>query len=523
LQRAREEIAHIVSGAADAIIGGAIDGTITMWNSGAEELLGVRAADAIGTPIANFVAEDIGPWAEAFNNMMPGDIRSAVLPAIRADGVAVLVDVRLGSATTRDGQIMGWVAIARDASEALVARTAGASGELDPATVLDNVQTIVGRVVGVAAVGLVSFDLEQEKYREVLTVGSQVAIHLPDEGSLSADALARLHDQPTVFSARFDAPALRPITAFLDRARAHYCVAVTIRHATLGPLGLLLIALDVEDTPSESVVETIRTLVPSLTRVARSLMLAEEEQTSARRTAEIDSMRSEFSDFVRNDMREQVAAIRSAVNVLSDTKIALGDSWRERLLTGLSQSVDSLEQLVGNVATAGLVVDGRFPCELRRIDDLGGVIRRTVDKAQCHIKQPINLVIADLPPVKGDAERLGEVIGHLLTNAAKFSPATESIGVSATYDSMTRRVRIAVRDRGIGIAPEDHALVFRRFSRLVRDASARPEGTGLGLFIAQGIVESHGGRISLTSQLGEGSVFYIELPAEQPAVVGAAR
>jgi PAS domain S-box-containing protein len=518
LAMAREEFAHIVEGAADALIGGDNDGVITAWNSGAERLIGIPASEAIGSTIDKFVAEDITPWIEAFRNMMPGDIRNAVLPARRADGTSILVDVRLGLATTPDGTVMGFVAIARDASEALVARTASAA-DLDPATVLENVRAIVGRVVDVAAVGLVSFDRDQSRYHEVLTVGDNVAIHLPDHGDFSESETARLGDLPTVFRARDEASQIVPVVSFLERTRASRAVGVTVRHATMGPIGLLLIALQREEAPPDALLETIRSLVPSLTRVARSLMLAEEEETTARRTAEVDEMRADFSEFVRHDMREQVAAIRSALNVLSDTKISLGDSWRERLMTNLSSSVETLEQLVGDVATAGLVVDGRFPCELRPIDDLGWLIRKTADQQQAHTAQPINVVLDTLPRIRGDAARLEQALAHLLSNAAKYSPPSETIAVSATYDTATRRVRIAIRDRGIGIAPEDQPLVFRRFSRLARGDGQRTEGTGLGLFIVQGIVESHGGRISVTSQLGEGSTFYVELPAEATVTV----
>jgi signal transduction histidine kinase len=187
-------------------------------------------------------------------------------------------------------------------------------------------------------------------------------------------------------------------------------------------------------------------------------------------------------------------------------------------MANLSSSVDTLEQLVGDVATAGLVVDGRFPCDLRALDDLGALIRATVDKQQLDTAQPINVAVGDLPPIRGDAERLAQALSHLLSNAAKFSPRTETIAVSANLDPVTERVRIAVRDRGIGIAPEDQPLIFRRFARLARpEDGSRSEGTGLGLYIAQGIIEAHGGRISVTSQPGEGSVFYIELPAIVPA------
>ena len=518
LAMAREEIAHIVEGAADAIIGGDNQGRITAWNRGAERLVGRTAEQAIGSTIDKFVAEDITPWIETFQAMMPGDIRTAVLPAIRADGVSILVDVRLGLATTPDGKVMGWVAIARDASEALVARTANSTGELDAATVLENVQAIVGRVVDVMAVGLVAFDRELGRYHEVLTVGERVAIHLPDDGPFDDDEMRKVRDLPTVFRARDDAFDILPVQTFMDRARVGRSVGVTIRHATLGPVGILMIGLATDEAPSETVLETIRSLVPSLTRVARSLMLALEEETSARRTADLDSMRADFSDFVRNDMREQVAAIRSAVNVLSDNKIALGDSWRERLMTNLSTSVDTLEHLVGDVALAGLVVDGRFPCALSEIDDLGRLIRATVDKQQLDVPHSINVVVGDLPSVRADADRLSQALAHLITNAAKFSPANETIAVSANYEPATRRVRIAVRDRGIGIAPEDQPLIFRRFARLARpEDGTKVDGTGLGLYIAQGIIETHGGRISVTSQPGEGSVFYIELPAAAAA------
>ncbi|HVT77750.1 MAG TPA: PAS domain S-box protein, partial [Acidimicrobiales bacterium] len=418
LALAREEIAHIAAGAADAIIGGDADGRVTAWNAGAERLLGVPAAKAIGGSIADFVAEDIGPWAEAFRNMMPGDIRSAVLPAIRGDGVSILVDVRLGLATSPDGQVTGWVAIARDASEALVAPTAG---ELDAAQILRNVEAIIGRVVDVTAVGLVAFGNDGGGYHEVLTVGDSVAIHLPDEGELGEDGRRVVRDLPTVFRARVDAYGVPPVERFLRRSATRNGVGVTIRHAQLGPIGLLLIGLADEELASESVLETIRVLVPSLTRVARSLMLDDEEEAAARRSADVDSLRADLSEFVRNDMRKQVGAIRGALDVLRDEKVALGESWRQRLMANLDASVTSLEQLVGDVATAGLVVDGRFPCDLRLIDDPSALIRAAVDAARCSITQPIELHLDELPPIRGDAERLTQVLGQLISNAAKFS------------------------------------------------------------------------------------------------------
>lgn len=513
LAMAREEISHIVAGSTDAIIAGDNNGVITSWNAGAERLIGIPASTAVGRSIEQFVAEDITPWAEAFRNMLPGDVRRAVLPARRSDGAAVLVDVRLGLATSPDGTVMGFVAIARDASEGIVAPMA--TGEFDAAIILGNVRAVVGRVAEVGSVAMVAFDRQHRTYSEVLIGGGDPAGVAPLQAELTDDAVNRLRGLPTVFRSR-DAHDVAPVQSFLARAGARHAVGVTVHHATLGPSGVLFMALQGEDPAAETLLETVRALAPSLTRVGRAIILSAAEETSARRTAEIDEMRADLSDFVRLDMREHVAAIRSALDVLADDKIALGDSWRERLLANLGSSVGTLERLVGDVATAGLVVDGRFPCELHPIEDPAALIRAAVARRQSAISQPIEVVGGHLPPIKGDGERLCQVLDQLLTNAAKYSPPTEPITVTFSHDSTVDRIRVAVRDRGIGIAAEDQPVVFRRFARLSRDVDGgRPEGTGLGLYIAQGIVESHGGRISVTSSLGEGSTFYVELPVDE--------
>jgi signal transduction histidine kinase len=103
------------------------------------------------------------------------------------------------------------------------------------------------------------------------------------------------------------------------------------------------------------------------------------------------------------------------------------------------------------------------------------------------------------------------VLTNLLDNAVKYSPAGGAVEVEALADN--GRISVEVRDRGPGIAPEHHALVFEKFGRVTGE-HAKP-GTGLGLFIARSIAEAHGGSLDVRTGDGRGTTFTLELPVER--------
>jgi signal transduction histidine kinase len=113
--------------------------------------------------------------------------------------------------------------------------------------------------------------------------------------------------------------------------------------------------------------------------------------------------------------------------------------------------------------------------------------------------------------VKGvwDAARLQQVLQNLMTNAIKYAPEGGEVRVAVKADA--RQVTVSVRDRGLGIAPEELPQLFERFYRVARTRGL--EGSGLGLYICQGIISAHGGRIWAASEgLGLGSTFAFSLP-----------
>jgi two-component system, NarL family, sensor histidine kinase BarA len=126
----------------------------------------------------------------------------------------------------------------------------------------------------------------------------------------------------------------------------------------------------------------------------------------------------------------------------------------------------------------------------------------------------------DLPPVMADREKIAHVLANLVGNAIEFTPSGGHVWVRASRASLEKSEQIAsvlveVGDSGVGIAAEHHDLIFREFAQVDATPSRPHHGTGLGLTIARKLVELHGGRIWVESELGSGSRFYFMVPFEQ--------
>jgi signal transduction histidine kinase len=113
--------------------------------------------------------------------------------------------------------------------------------------------------------------------------------------------------------------------------------------------------------------------------------------------------------------------------------------------------------------------------------------------------------------VEGDERRIRQVVFNLLSNAVKFTPAGGSVDVSTVR--VDGEVLVRVADTGPGIAPDDRARIFEEFQQANAGNGERPEGTGLGLALSKKLVELHGGRIWVDSEVGQGSTFTFTLPA----------
>lgn len=234
-----------------------------------------------------------------------------------------------------------------------------------------------------------------------------------------------------------------------------------------------------------------------------------EKLTKTEAARESDRLRSVLLDSVTHEFRTPLTAIKaSAETLLSDLELNQGQ--RNDLLTVINEESDRLNRLIGEAAEVAQLDSHQLQLDIKP-HQIGEAVEAALAQVRPALQNHIlEFSLPDtLPVVRMDVGRVAEVLVHLLDNAAKYSPAGTPIRITA--ETRNNEVITSVADRGPGIDDIEQEMIFEKFYR-GRSQRAAIQGTGMGLAIARAIVELHGGKIGVTSQLGRGSVFYFSLP-----------
>src|SRR5205823_8295111 len=219
----------------------------------------------------------------------------------------------------------------------------------------------------------------------------------------------------------------------------------------------------------------------------------------------------DFVSLVSHELRTPMAAVIGSARTLQQRWRELTGEQRESFLDLIAGETGRLATLIGDVLDTSRIEAGTFSFRFGDVD-LGDLVRDSVATAELGSDEVevVAEVRDPLPSVRGDHERLRQVLMNLIDNAIKYSPAGDGVEVRAYAED--GRVRIDVIDRGPGIARADQRLIFEKFGR-VTTGNARP-GTGLGLFIARSIAEAHGGTLEVSSAPDQGATFTLDLPGQ---------
>ncbi len=285
----------------------------------------------------------------------------------------------------------------------------------------------------------------------------------------------------------------------LDRKRSICFMPIRMGVRPIGSIGLL--GCDLSRETQEA--------MGSLIAIAIERTATMERLTKAEATRESDRLRSLLLDSVTHEFRTPLTSIKASAETLL-SEVELDKPQRKDLLAIINEESDRLNRLVGEAAEVAQLDAHKieFSIEPRRVRD---AIDLAVQQARHSLeKHTVEIQIADtLPLVRMDSKRIAEVLTQLLDNAGKYSPPGTPIHISA--ETQGRQVVVSVADHGPGIEDQEQSMIFEKFYR-GRNERVSIQGTGMGLAIAKAIVELHGGNISLTSQLGRGSVFSFTLP-----------
>jgi len=316
------------------------------------------------------------------------------------------------------------------------------------------------------------------------------------------------------------------------------CLALGARRgvAAYGPAEVDLLSSMAEQTAA--VLQNIR-LVEDLRRLnARLRELNEDLARTARRLEKLDRAKTHFIEIASHELRTPLTHIRGYADLLAEMlRERTGvDASLERILEGLHRAALRLEEIVSAMLDISQIdaealsiypIAIQIPTLIRMaVEPLEGAI---AERRQRLVLEPSD----DLPLIYGDLTRLVQALRHIVQNAIKFTPDGGTITIRARSvppeeAGGSEYVEIAVQDTGIGIAPEDQALIFEKFYRVgpvelhsTGSVKFKGAGPGLGLPIARGIVEAHGGRIWVESPGYDearcpGSTFYIWLPVAAP-------
>ena len=255
-------------------------------------------------------------------------------------------------------------------------------------------------------------------------------------------------------------------------------------------------------------------LYDELTRLNNELVTAQRE--IVKRNVELEKLneiKNQFIGIAAHDLRNPLQIIQGYSEMLLDGMLGALTPQQQKLVAVVLRNSDFMLRLVTDLLHISKIESGKLQLELSETDLVGLVERNVELNRVLAVQKQINIAFtrADpMPPLTVDAPKIEQVLNNLISNAIKFSNPNTTVEVRAARGE--REAVVAVRDEGQGIPADEIERLFIPFEKLSVKSTGGEESTGLGLAIAKRIVEGHGGKVWVQSEVGTGSTFSFSLP-----------
>lgn len=272
--------------------------------------------------------------------------------------------------------------------------------------------------------------------------------------------------------------------------------------------GRVIGVLNVEDTKLHAFDETdavvLETLADQLGITIKNAKLYDEIQKANLKLMELDSMKSEFLGIVSHDFRSPLSSIILAGKSLLKNEAIQDQPRIKEYLHIIVDQANRLNQLAEDTLSITKLESGQLSYYFKIIN-VERLIQDAVSMVKFSSRHTFEYSVhPDVAFIKGDQTKLRQVVQNLISNAVKYSPAGGKVTVNVSLDE-SDQILFTVSDQGIGVPPDQIGRLFQKFSRIDNEQSRGIKGAGLGLWICREVVEAHGGKIWIESELNKGT------------------
>ena len=525
-------LAAIVSSSEDAIVSRDREGRVTSWNAGATALFGYASEEMIGRPLDRLVPpERRDEEAELVQRLRRGErIAHFESERLSRDGTRLALSLSLSPVRDEFGRVAGSALIARDIAErkrverALQKRLrqldvlsqAGQALILGDRSAPPLQNELFDRVrLAISTELFMSYEVDEEA--DVLPLVADVGLH-PEQ--------RQAWREPAIGTALCGLPVRRRTPVIVESLQAsELAEAQPLREAGVRSFGafpiivrglvrgVAVFASTTRERFREGDLQVIQTVCDQVAAIMERESLLAELHHSEQSLRLSDRRKDDFIATLAHELRNPLAPIRNAVGILRRTE--LPDARLAWCRDVIDRQVTQMTHLLEDLLDVSRVTRNKVALRRSRIA-ITQAIDQAVESTRPLIESLGHELQVDVPPeplhVYGDLTRLTQVFANLLNNAAKYTPQGGRIALLASRDA--DRVRIVVRDSGVGLASEQLGRVFDMFAQFTPALDRAPAGgLGIGLALARGLVELHQGRIlAFSAGPGRGSEFVVELP-----------
>lgn len=281
-------------------------------------------------------------------------------------------------------------------------------------------------------------------------------------------------------------------------------------HKLISQLQAALLRLESSDLPQDSA-EHLQQAYRALDELSDAILFDQDKLEQALHQAQ--QSRNHFVSVVTHELRLPLTAIKGYTDLLRQGAVGPVNEQQLSFLATIRSNVDRMSALLSDLSDISHIETGRLKLEIEQVsikDQMDAILQNLQPLLQ-NKRQKVDVSRLDqLPMVRADANRLNQVLTHLLRNAIMYTPEEGRISIRAY--PVNEMIRVDVTDTGIGISPEDQKKLFTPFFRS-EDVTVREQhGWGLGLHLAARLIELMGGKIGVESSLENGSTFWFTLP-----------